>query len=177
MEVDLRRLLRKAAKGADRHGFLAALLAVAVLAGCGSSHVGRDDVAELPDGLYYAGLSFAGLPLTHADAGGLFVYGDCTPKADAGCAPPVEIQHFSFRRGDWALAVGCHLLPSLRGVPTVRHDGLVLVTRGTFVKIYARNTAEDRRVALALRPIRGPNPERLSPPRLAVARAVNEACR
>ena len=148
-----------------------------MLAGCGSSRVGRDEVAKLPDGLYYAGLSFAGLPLTHVDDGGLFVYGDCTPKSDQGCAPPIEIQHFSFRPRDWALAMGCHRLASLRGVPTVRHDGLVLVTRGTFVKIYARDAAEDRRIALALRPVRGPNPERLPPPRGAVVHAVNDACR
>ncbi len=152
------------------------LLAVATLAGCASSRVDSGDLDELPSGLYYAGLTFGGLPLTHADADGLFVYGSCKPKSDEGCAPPIEIQHFAFRSDEWASAMGCKRLPSLRGVPTVRHDGLVLITRGTLVKIYARGPEEERTVAMALRPIRGASVRRLPPPSHDVVRLVSEAC-
>jgi hypothetical protein len=44
---------------------------------------------------------------------------------------------------------------SPRGVPTVRHDGLVLFTARTVVKIYARGPVEDGRVAGALRSLHG----------------------
>jgi len=178
VEVDLRRLLGQAAEGADRHRAVAALLAAAALAGCGSSRVDREDLEKFPGGLYYAGVEFAGLPLTHAETGGLFVYGSCNPSGDdGGCAPPIEIQHFAFRRGDWSRAMFCRRLPSLRGVPTVRHDGLVLLTRDGVVKIYARTPAEDRRVALALRPVNARTPARLAPPSSAVVRLVNRRCR
>jgi hypothetical protein len=148
-----------------------------MLAGCGSSRVGRDDLEQLPADLYYAGLTFAGLPLTHAEAGGLFVYGSCTPKSDEGCAPPIEIQQFPFRPADWQRAMFCRRLGSLRGVPMVRHDGLILLTRRTVLKIYARDAAEDRRVALALRPIRGQPGRQLPPPPPAITRLVARVCR
>jgi hypothetical protein len=107
--------------------------------------------------IYYAGRSFAGLPLTDVELEGpgraLIAYGTCRIPlpADGGCSVPVQIQHFPFKPGDWRLAINCHRRPSLLGVPTVRHDGLVLLTERQIVKIYARSAAEDRRVALALR--------------------------
>ena len=113
---------------------------------------------------YFAGREFAGLPLTAAvheewHDGGLFAYGTCTIPAgqDGGCAPPVQIQIFRFKAGQWRLATGCHRRPSLLGVPTVRHDGLVLVTKRAVVKIYARSPREDRRVALSLRDLDRPD--------------------
>jgi hypothetical protein len=48
--------------------------------------------------LYYAGPEVDGLPLSavlRRDDGAdyvSFVYGDCTPASDAGCAPPAEVQ-------------------------------------------------------------------------------------
>lgn len=74
---------------------------------------------------YYAGRSFAGLELTHAESPGagraLFVYGSCEIDDPDGffgpeggsCAPPVQIQVFRFDPHQWALAVGCHRHPSL----------------------------------------------------------------
>jgi hypothetical protein len=117
--------------------------------------------------LYYAGRSFAGLALTHAESGGggrgLFVYGSCEiddPDGILGpeggsCSPPVQIQVFPFDPQQWSLAARCYRRSPLRGVPTVRHDGLVLFTARTVVKIYARSAAEDGRVAQALRSLNG----------------------
>jgi hypothetical protein len=117
--------------------------------------------------LYYAGRSFAGLALTHAESEGggraLFVYGACEIEDPDGilgpeggsCSPPVQIQVFPFDPKQWRLAAGCYRRPPLRGVPTVRHDGLILLTARTVVKIYARGPAEDRRVARALRSLDG----------------------
>jgi hypothetical protein len=48
--------------------------------------------------LYYAGEGVDGMPLTavlrRSGRGHYvsFVYGDCTPASDAGCAPPAEVQ-------------------------------------------------------------------------------------
>jgi hypothetical protein len=122
--------------------------------------------------LYFAGRSFAGLPLTHAEreveGRALFVYGTCEVEDPDGifgpeggsCTPPVEVQVFPFRPEDWrpGVAQGCYRRPSLRGVATVRHDGLVLFTASIAVKIYARSPAEARRVARALRALDGSVP-------------------
>lgn len=119
--------------------------------------------------IYYAGRSFAGLPLTDVELEGpgraLVAYGTCriALPADGGCSVPVQIQHFPFKSGDWRLAVNCHRRPSLLGVPTVRHDGLVLFTERQVVKIYARSAVEDRRVALALRRVSDEEPVRRPP--------------
>src|SRR5262245_20831695 len=108
--------------------------------------------------MYFAGESFGGLPLTEAqswdsDAGeAFFAYGTCEPpEGEGGCPVPAGMQHFAFRRSDWDRAEGCSRLRSLRGVPTARHDGLVLFTGSIVVKVYARDAAEDRRVVAELR--------------------------
>jgi hypothetical protein len=64
-------------------------------------------------------------------------------------------------------------------VPTVRHDGLVFFTRRSVVKIYARNPAEDRRVALSLRDARRPRSVllRLPPPLPSAHRLQASVCR
>jgi hypothetical protein len=131
--------------------------------------------------VYYVGRSFAGLPLTDAVSQGksyaLVVYGSCTPGHDAGCAPPIEIDHSPFKPAQWRLAVGCHRLASIRGVPTLRHDGLVLVTGRQTVKIYARSPAEDRRVARALGRVDGrPTPRQLPAPAHANRALVESVC-
>jgi hypothetical protein len=139
---------------------------------------GLERARSSPVAFYFAGRRFAGLPLTDVELEGpgraVFAYGTCViPRGqEGGCAVPVQIQNFPFEAGNWRLAVGCHRLPSLRGVPTVRHDGLVLLTRRTVVKIYARNAAEDRRVALALRDVR--RPERKGRPLPAPAPGVTQ---
>jgi hypothetical protein len=176
-------------------GALLTLLAAALLTACESGRrvPFREDVdgklsrirAASGPPVYFLGRRFAGLPLTHAEserAGhALFVYGTCKipPGSDSGCAPPVQIQVFRFDPNMWRAAVGCHLRPSLRGVRTVRHDGLVLLTLSTVVKIYARNPAEDRRAALALRAVgNGPSwNEPLPPPRDRVLALADQVCR
>jgi hypothetical protein len=136
--------------------------------------------------IYFLGREFAGLPLTHAESvrrgHGFFVYGTCeVPKGpDAGgCTPPVQIQIFPFDPEMWSAASGCRRLRPLRGVLTVRHDGLVLFTRNTVVKIYARGPAEDRRVARALRAVaNGPSAgEPLPPPHAPVLALASQVCR
>ncbi|MDQ2910327.1 MAG: hypothetical protein M3R39_04830 [Actinomycetota bacterium] len=135
--------------------------------------------------LYYAGRSFAGLPLTHVELEGpgraFFVYGTCVIPAgqtEGGCAPPVQIQLFPFDPGQWRRAVACHRRRSLLGVPTARHDGLVLFTGRTVVKIYARSHAEDRRVALTLRRVGDDKPlRRLPPPTAPVRELQARVCR
>jgi hypothetical protein len=134
--------------------------------------------------VYYAGRSFAGLPLTDVELEGpgraLIAYGTCriALPADGGCSVPVQIQQFPFKSGDWRLAVNCHRRPRLLGVPTVRHDGLVLFTERQVVKIYARSGVEDRRVALALRRVSDDKPvRRLPPPDPRVSKLQAEVCR
>ena len=134
--------------------------------------------------IYYAGRSFAGQPLTDVEVDlpgrALIAYGTCriALPADGGCSVPVQIQHFPFKPGDWRLAVDCHRRPSLLGVPTVRHDGLVLFTERQVVKIYARSAAENRRVALALRRVSNDKPvRRLPPPDPRVSKLQVEVCR
>lgn len=132
---------------------------------------------------YFAGHEFNGLPLTAAQYeawrdGGLFAYGTCTIPLgqDGGCSPPAQIQIFRFDPGQWGRAVGCHGEHSLLGVPTVRHDGLVLLSKGAVVKIYARNHAEDRRLALRLRSIERPDePLRRLPRPARAARLLLES--
>ena len=135
---------------------------------------------------FFAGQEFAGLPLTAARSedwrgGGLFVYGtgSLPVPADGGCAPPAQIQIFRFDAGLWSRAVNCHRLPSLLGVPTVRHDGLVLFSKGAIIKIYARTHAEDRRLALSLRDLDRPGTilRRLTPPAQATVRLIASVCR
>jgi hypothetical protein len=59
---------------------------------------------------------------------------------------------------------GCYRRPSLRGVATVRHDGLVLFTSKIGVKIYSRSPAEERRVAPSLRALDGTVPPEMDLP-------------
>jgi hypothetical protein len=119
--------------------------------------------------IYYLGRSFAGLPLTDVvldrQDRALIAYGTCriALPAEGGCSVPIQIQHFPFKFGDWRLAVNCYRRPELLGVPTVRHDGLVLFTGTRVVKIYARDATEDRRVAMALRRITENHPIRHLP--------------
>jgi hypothetical protein len=129
---------------------------------------------------YWLGKEFDGLRITHADETGLIVYGTCeiegSPFADGGCAPPIQIQHWKFRPQMWTNATNCNRLPPLRGVPTARHDGLVLFTGTGYVKIYARNGAEDVRVARALQPVTGAPVKNLPPPEQDVLETVRTAC-
>jgi hypothetical protein len=79
---------------------------------------------------------------------------------------PMQIQLFPFSRSQWHLAVECMRRPSLLGVPTVLHDGLVLFTGRTVLKIYA---ASPVRVARSLRRVAEDTLVRTLPPPTAVA--------
>jgi hypothetical protein len=173
------------------------LVALVVMACAARSNVvptGTVSSAELEDlreegglPMYFAGPSFFGLQLTHAESwrndGGeaFFTYGTCElPEGfDAGgCALPIEIQHFRIQPRQWSQAVGCSRRPSLRGVPTARHDGLVLFTGSIVVRVYARSAREERRVVEQLRGLntsleRG---EPLPPPTPDVRRVASRAC-
>jgi hypothetical protein len=169
---------------------LAVCTVVVGCSGCGDVTVpGGEDIdgglkrarsSSIP--LYFVGRQFAGLPLTHVESGGdgraLFIYGTCVippEQTEGGCAPPLQIQVFPFKRGAWRRAVGCHRRSPVMGVPTVRFDGLVLFTRQTVIKIYGRS---GRRVARALRDVRQPERilRRLPPPAGAVERLQRRVC-
>jgi hypothetical protein len=93
------------------------VLMVVLLAGCGD---GDDDSAgdaiggtsesisspsEVPaeaKGAYFVGYEFSGFPLAGvlvppngAGNSTSFIYGDCEPSGDSGCAPPLELQTWS----------------------------------------------------------------------------------
>jgi hypothetical protein len=154
--------------------------AVAAFVGCGGSGVAQRapdlDAARQQTQLtmYWLGRRFEGLPLTYVDES-TFIYGDCD-ASDGGCASPAEVQHWAFDPRAWALAEGCRRLPSLRGVPTARHDGLVLFTGRQFVKLYGIDRAQERRMAAALRPFEGDSNETLPPPPAEIVRGVDRAC-
>lgn len=170
----------------------AALLCIAlVVAGCGvtSASFHRSSRAELKhlqgnstEPVYFAGMTFGGLRVTDAVGQGrnyeLVTYGTCTSSGfDSGCAPPITISESPFKPEQWRLAAGCRRLPSLRGVPTLRHDAFVLVTGRQIIEIYARSPAEDRRVALALRRVDGkPTPRQLPKPPSAFRTLVERVC-
>lgn len=157
-------------------GFVVALAASGcIVGGQADRPVSADQLEALAASpgspLYFAGRSFAGLPLTYAERqgnGALFVYGTCEVEDPDGffgleggsCGVPMEIQIRPFRQADWrvGLVQFCHQRPSLRGVPMVRHDGLVLFTSTVIVKVYGRSPAEERRLAKTLRSLDGSVP-------------------
>lgn len=173
---------------------LAACLFVAFfsLAACERERASEEDALRAQEEasvqLYWLGESYDGLPLTEASAEtevgarrALFVYGECDGESEGvdgfQCTKAqLQIQHFPFEAVGWKLASGCRTLPSLRGVPTLRHDGLVLVTRDGIVKIYGRRKSEDGRIARALKPVGKPRADRLPSPTSAQRRIVADAC-
>jgi hypothetical protein len=88
-----------------------------------------------------------------------YIYGDCVPGSDSGCAPPVEIQS----------APACERRPSrrvrrrarrheIRGAPAVQFPGesrLELFTGDATVMIFGHTPEEVRKGAAALRSIPG----------------------
>jgi hypothetical protein len=171
------------------------LLAALVAAGCSAGNVvprervSADEVQSLREEkglpMYYAGQSVFGLPLTGANGWSsevgeaFFAYGTCElPEGEGGCPVPVQIQHFRFDPSQWKLAEGCFRHPPLRGVLTARHDGLVLFTESIVVKVYARNSAEERRVVAELRGLNTDlsKGEPLPRPARSVRELVSQVC-
>jgi hypothetical protein len=173
---------------------LAACLFVAFfsLVACENERASEEDALRAQEEanvqLYWLGESYDGLPLTEASAEteagarrALFIYGECEGESegidDFHCTKPqIQVQHFPFDAVGWKIASGCRTLSSLRGVPTLRHDGLVLVTRDGIVKIYGRRKSEDARIALALQPLAKPQTKRLPAPTAAQREIVAAAC-
>jgi hypothetical protein len=87
------------AGGGDRLALIrraaVAALGLALATGCASdSEADIDKLRASSEPRYWLGEEFEGLPLTHADDR-LIVYGDCDPGPDAGCSPPLELQHWA----------------------------------------------------------------------------------
>ena len=173
---------------------LAACLFVASLAiqSCEDERASEQDARRAQEQagvqLYWLGESYDGLPLSEvwaADQPGAgrahFIYGECDGESegidDFHCTKPqIQIQHFPFEAKSWKRASGCRTLPTLRGVPTLRHDGLVLVTAGGIVKIYGRRAREDDEIARALMPLGKRRASRLPPPSATQRELVAQAC-
>lgn len=120
--------------------------------------------------LFYAGDRVDGLQLVAVlrrdDAASFvsFVYGDCTPGDDAGCAPPAEIQVWPACRRNLALYRGSQSMgleleqTTIRGVPAAfLEDGtrLEIQTGRTTVVVFAGSRARAARIAGALRSVNG----------------------
>ena len=153
---------------------VASAVATLVLAGAGSG-VGREarprasPPFSLEDArafgayeLYFAGDRIEGLPLTavlHRTGSAdfvSFVYGDCMPDDDSGCAPPVEVQVWPACRRHLALygAFTPSERVTIRGVPAAVADGgtrLELHTGRSTVVVFAESRARAERVVGALR--------------------------
>jgi hypothetical protein len=117
--------------------------------------------AAPPGDVPWPGERADGLPLTTALESPdrlSFVYGDCLPTGDAGCAPPVEIQvwracrrHRSLYRSPLGPAGEA---VTVRGVPGLAFDGrrrIELQTGRSTIVVFADSAARAERVAAALR--------------------------
>lgn len=118
------------------------------------------------DPLLFAGDRTDGLPLTavlrRSDSAEYvsFVYGDCVPDDDAGCAPPVEIQVWPACRRHLALydsSSGPDLERlTVRGVPGAVLDSgtrLELQTGRSTIVVFAESRQRLSRIAAELRPL------------------------
>jgi hypothetical protein len=178
----------------------AVVLASLAFSACGGS--GRDSapagsltleqarrLVEFP--LLYAGDQVAGLPLTAVLRRGdtadyvSFVYGDCVPRDDAGCAPPAEIQVWpSCRRSLVSYDERAPARPSVewltvRGVPAALLDGgtrLELQTGTSTVVVFASTPARAATIGAALRPLGSGATGAALPPPLAGAPAGAVEC-
>jgi len=92
-----------------------------------------------------------------------FVYGDCEPVEDTGCAPPLQVQVWPACERNLAVYPNERILPRrtlrLRGVPAALfEDGhrLELYTGRETVVIFGNDTTQVLRAAAALRSVGGP---------------------
>lgn len=162
-------------------------------AGCGASSVSQVEPAAPPRGdltleqvrvfddfpLVFAGDQVDGLPLAailrRDDTADYvsFVYGDCVPADDQGCAPPAEVQVWpacarSPDRYESSPESPASEPTVVRGVPALVLDGgaqLELRTGRSTVVVFADTSTRAARVARALRPVRaGSAAGALAPP-------------
>lgn len=147
----------------------ALVLACAVgLAGGNSSLAGEAPrSADVPQ-LFDAGPAVDGLPLTavlrREDTGSVsFVYGDCSPGDEAGCAAPAEVQVWPACRRSLASYERDARSPTpertvVRGVPAGFFDGgmrLEIQTGSATVVVFGDSRARAARVAAALASVDG----------------------
>lgn len=160
------------------------------LAGGGSAGDGRQAASQRVElekaggddyALYNAGDRVEGFPLVavlrRSDTAEFvsFVYGDCTPAGDTGCAPPIEIQVWpACRRHLGLYAASSGVSPALeqatvRGVPAAFIDDgtrLELQAGRSTIVVFADSRSRVARIARALRAVDGSVPVRqeLPPP-------------
>jgi hypothetical protein len=116
------------------------------------------------DPIFFAGDRTEGIPLEtvlrRSDSAEYvsFVYGDCVPEGDAGCAPPIEIQVWPACRRYLALydsSYGPDLdRVTVRGVPAAVLDGgtrLELQTGRSTIVVFADSSQRLSRIAKSLR--------------------------
>ena len=87
-----------------------------------------------------------------------YIYGDCTPGTDSGCAPPVEVQSApACERSKPSRRIRRRARRyKVRGVPAVQFRGesrIELFTGDATVLIFGRTPSEVRKAAAALRSI------------------------
>lgn len=153
-----------------RIGICASAFAGIVLVGAtGSTAPARAISFELEslrahDPIFFAGERTEGVPLEavlrRSDSAEYvsFVYGDCVPESDAGCAPPIEIQVWPACRRHLALYDSSHG-PDLdrvtvRGVPAAVLDAgtrLELQTGRSTIVVFADSRQRLSRIAKDLR--------------------------
>ena len=121
--------------------------------------------------VYYAGASVAGQPLTAIlrrqdlpypgepiqPNTVAFVYGDCLPEADTGCAPPLEVKTWpACRRSPAAYDLPPDEKLTLRGVPAFFYEDatrLELSTGRVTVVLYGSGRSELLEAAARLEPV------------------------
>jgi hypothetical protein len=155
-------------------------LLLIVIPTAGGAPAVADNVGDFR--LYNAGDRVDGLPLIallqRDDTARYvsFVYGDCTPGDDAGCASPAEIQVWPACRRNLALYEGSQAngpvveRSTIRGVPAVALDDrthLELQTGRSTVVVFADSSSRALRVARALRSLDGSVPVGASLPQPA----------
>ena len=169
-----------------RRGVVA--LVALVAAGCGQSNIEKkvDDLREEGAAdVYWLGLEFRGLPLTHVERT-FFVYGDCDPDpplfGDGGCAPPLQIQNFPLARrppGGFSIAgrpARCRrvAVPEVVGAFWESTGGVDVYVDRRALAIFGNSEELVIAAAAAVRPLDG-TPRRRPPP--WVTRVLDRACR
>lgn len=155
----------------------AVALVLATSACGGDSGTPVDELRASGAPLYWLGDEFDGLPLTHSSDRG-FVYGDCEPKSDTGCAPPLQLQHWPLAKrhpSKFTITPGTPMpctRESIEGTlvaafPTT--GGLEVYVGRTVVVIFAE-WERSLRAVRALRPLGGG--DRLPRPPAALGRAL-----
>ena len=138
--------------------------------------------ARVPPPLYYAGDSFAGLPMTerydHPNGRSVdFIYGTCDPFPH-GCAEPLSVQNWRLRHRHPRMIFGRCDRVTIRGAPAAFFEfsgGLDVYIGWRSVVVFADSRALMLRAARALRRVAAEAPPRRLPrPPRSVYRALEK---